>query len=299
MKSKIRRIEENVRHARNGGNGKAAYSGFTLIELLVVISIIAILAAMLLPALAAAKRRAQSIQCMSNTKQLATAWIMYAGDNNGNLVINHAGQSASDTTPSWVTGWLDYSGNPADTNIQFLISPQYCMLAIYLRDPAVYKCPADMSCQYGLKGLPRVRTYSMNAALGPDAISIQNSWLPVTAYKVYLKENEMTVPDPSDMWVFLDEDVDSINDGSFAVKMPATAKATEWVDMPGKAHGNSCGFSFADGHSEIHKWLEPGNIEAPNYSTLIKTGIFELGDPDILWMAKHTSTFSDGEGLPY
>jgi prepilin-type N-terminal cleavage/methylation domain-containing protein/prepilin-type processing-associated H-X9-DG protein len=293
-----------VKKGSRGRTGYTVRTGFTLIELLVVIAIIAILAAMLLPALSKAKLRAQSIRCMNNTRQITLAWLMYNGDNNGHFVVNHAGTSASDTTLSWVTGWLDYNGNASDTNTDFLTSSTLSILGSYTRSAAVYKCPADISLSHGLTGDPRVRSYSMNNALGPDGNPQAdphikpNSWLKSPPFRNYIKETELITLGPSDMWVLLDEHVDSINDGSFAVQMPSSAASTEWIDLPAKAHGNSCGFSFADGHSEIHKWLAPDNIPNITYQPAAKN-LFELRDPDILWIAKHTSEYIDGTPLPY
>src|SRR5271170_3720942 len=84
-------------------NREHSSAGFTLIELLVVIAIIAILAAMLLPALSAAKQRAQAIQCLSNERQLLLAWVMYANDNHDLLVPNRGLNGA--------TG-VNYAGDP-------------------------------------------------------------------------------------------------------------------------------------------------------------------------------------------
>ncbi len=310
----MKNIKTAVRKRQLRGGAPFENSGFTLIELLVVIAIIAILAAMLLPALSAAKLRAQGIQCMNNTRQIMLAWQMYNGDHNGYLVVNHAGGSASDTTLSWVSGWEDYAGSAADTNVQDLINPQYALLAPYLKSPGVFKCPADQSRQNGFGGLPRVRSYSMNVAVGPDVNPGQDphakhgksgydSWLPWkaddTGFKVFLKESEFTNPRPSELWIILDESPDSINDGCFAVYMPTSAASTEWIDFPAKFHGDACGFAFADGHSEIHKWLSPGNIPNVLYQTAPKTGVFELKDPDILWVAKRTTAYSNGRSLPY
>jgi prepilin-type N-terminal cleavage/methylation domain-containing protein/prepilin-type processing-associated H-X9-DG protein len=280
--------------------------GFTLIELLVVIAIIAILAGMLLPALSKAKTKAQGIKCLSNTKQLQLAWIMYATDNNEFNVPNE-----DNSAGGWVQGWLDYAGAPDNTNILYLISeetlpngrPKYnARLAKYLKAPEIYRCPADRSRSRGTTGPDRVRSISMNQAVGTKIAggNVSAGWLPGGTYKTYGKSSDMTDPSPSMLWIFVDEHPDSINDGGFGLTMPTTPAATTWVDVPAQYHNNACGFSFADGHSEVHKWRLVGAKGIPPVTYRMLTGVLKVpNNPDVLWLAKRTSARADGKPLGF
>jgi prepilin-type N-terminal cleavage/methylation domain-containing protein len=258
-----------------------AFNAFTLIELLVVIAIIAILAALLLPVLSTAKIKAKGIQCLNNHRQLGLAWIMYAGDNNDYCCLNAQGYPGA-TFPDWVWGWEDFNvGNPDNTNLSVLKNG---LLWAYSQNPGIYKCPAD---NYSVGGAPRLRSNSMNAFITGGADD------PVTdiyanAYRYYTKMSAIQNPTPVNLWVFTDEHPDSINDGWLVVDPTATIRWSR--DLPGSYHNHANSFTFADGHSELHKWLQP-TTSAP--VTQVMHGGYPGGFPvdrDIQWMISHSTS---------
>ena len=262
--------------------------GFTLIELLVVIAIIAILAAMLIPALSRAKIRAQGTGCMNNTRQLQLAWRMYGEDNRDELPFGYATQANAPYV--WVAGDI---GNPSptandnwnyDTTIKKGAIWPYCGNAVSL-----FHCPADPTYGQNPQGrrVPR-RSVSMSNWIGGNGDSPQTNYkgywgLNAPKSTVARKLSNIGNPGPAMTLIILDESYDSINYAYFVIEMngypdPAT---TEVVDYPGHYHNNACGFAFADGHSEIHKWRDPRTT--PPYSSALTISQCP-NNQDVIWM---------------
>lgn len=266
-------------------------TGFTLIELLVVIAIIAILAGMLLPALSKAKAKAQGISCMNNTKQLALAWTLYSVDSEGRLLAAEDGVTGR---PNWFTGWMNFSSDRVNWDItaDMTNSPLWDYVG---KSQDVFKCPADraMVSVPGQGRKDRVRSNSMSQTFG------QGSWLNnVNSSQRWMTYGKDTgIVSPTMTWLFLDEHPDSINDAAFAVEcsgaeVQATARI---IDFPANYHNGACGFSFADGHSEIHAWNGSKIRNAPiKYDGAMSLNV-PAGDSwnDVIWMARRSSVLAD------
>lgn len=289
-------------------------AAFTLIELLVVIAIIAILAAMLLPALAKAKQKAQGIGCLNNTKQILLGWRMYADENNDVLMPNefpyltaYMTYANKEKMRNWVVGTM---AQPFDALSTVPLTTADSVMSVYIKSINSFRCPGD---NLVIQGRTRFRSYSMSNAVGTrwwattmggdpprGAVGspVGGGWLsgsyndPDPMYLTYGKSSSFIRPGPSQTWVLMDENPQTINDGLMAVAYPEKldpAKA-KLVDWPASSHGGAGGISFADGHSEIRKWKDSRTYTPPGAANAGQVGSSDSRDnPDVVWLAERTT----------
>jgi prepilin-type N-terminal cleavage/methylation domain-containing protein/prepilin-type processing-associated H-X9-DG protein len=267
---------------------------FTLVELLVVIAIIAILAGLLFPALSRGKSQAQGAVCVSNTRQLALAWQMYADDNNGRLAYNLGGDATKrgvgpKTNANWVNNIMDWEVNPDNTNMATIMEAS---LGQFVRGPNVYRCPSDhvlSDVQRSAGWTARIRSYSMNAMVG-DAGDLSASGTNANNpdYLQFFSINQ--IPNPHHIFVFLDEHPDSINDGYFVNK----AYNPQWFDLPASYHNGAAAFAYADSHAELHRWRYP-MTQQPSHPESINWPLVTPSDArdDLRWMVDRMSIEKD------
>jgi prepilin-type N-terminal cleavage/methylation domain-containing protein/prepilin-type processing-associated H-X9-DG protein len=271
---------------------RAARLGFTLIELLVVIALIAILAALLLPVLSRARARAQGFQSVNNTRQLVLAWILYSDDHAGRLVYNLGGAAggkavARKTKLNWVNNNLDWEASNSDnTNAATLTEAGLGSYASKVT--AIYRCPADRvlsQVQRQAGWTERVRSYSMNAMIG-DAGELSEAGFNLNNPK-YVQFFRITdIPRPSEIFVFVEEHPDSINDGYFINQF----YVNHWIDLPASDHNGAAPFAFADGHAQLRRWVNASTRQPPRPGAVeFPLAVSPEESADLNWVMQRTS----------
>jgi len=277
---------------------------FTLIEVLVVTAVIAVIAALLLPALSKARERGLAMVCLNNTKELTLGVQLYADDHEGALPYN-MGMNGSTfrSNLNWVNNVMTWDLSSDNTNLATI---RQAALGAYVNgSTAIYRCPSDhvlSAIQAAAGWEARIRSYSMNALVGNAGVASTNGAnVNDPGYKQFFKLGQVTRP--SEIFVFLDEHPDSIDDGYFVNKASATSSGPgygssvvtspllEWTDLPASYHNNSAAFSFADGHSSLHRWQGGQTVlpATPNSANL-PMQVYPEGQTDYQWVMDHMGT---------
>ena len=247
--------------------------GFTLIELLVVIAIIAILASLLFPALTRSKAKAESLTCAANIKQLSLAWTLYSDDFNDWIVNNHGVPETLARRQTWANNVQDWLASDDNTNLTFLTEAKLGPFAN--RSTGIYRCPSD---RVPAPNGPHIRSMSMNCLVGNPG-ELTNRYNPL--YVQFFKKAQ--IQNPSGIFVFLDENADTLNDGFFLNIL----EDSKWGNLPGSYHNGGGNFSFADGHVESHHWVVPTTVRAVQGA---RVTTFAASPPtDFDWLKARTS----------
>ncbi|HIG30241.1 MAG TPA: prepilin-type N-terminal cleavage/methylation domain-containing protein [Verrucomicrobiales bacterium] len=224
--------------------------GFTLIELLTVVSVISVLSSLMLTGIFAAKSKTRTVVCANSLKQLVHSWQMYTDDHAGSLAESfffRDGRIPGKVNKhAWVLGSMNSQEGlfpQLNRTVPDAINPngiRQGTLFPYNRSAGIYRCSADKSRTQERR---RVRSYTMNGWIGGYPVAGQDH------YRIMKKQSDLIHPPPSQLWVMIDEDHDSIDDGWFGVDMIGKVGL---IDMPTDRHSNGFNLNFADGH--VERW---------------------------------------------
>ena len=275
---------------------RSAVQGFTLVELLVVVAVIAILASLLLPALAGAKAKGTAVSCLNNERQLMLACLLYAADAEDAMPYNLGADEIKATVAkgqfwNWTSPVMSWELDSDNTNAVLVTQGG---IGSYTASAAkIYRCPSDhavsdVQAQAGWTG--RVRSISMNAMVGnAGQFSVSGQNVNNPDYRQFFKLGQ--IPQPSQIFVLIEEHPDSINDGYFLNHLDAL----RWQDLPASYHSGAANLTFADGHLERHRWLlastkpaaQPDVAHLPFPAAPAQLGAYERADFD--WLMARTT----------
>ncbi len=286
------------------------FRAFTLVEFLAVIATIILGLVCLAPGLARSRPASQAVQCLNNMRQLMNAMAMYTQEHREMFPPN---PDDGNTSPghNWAAGQAGIGGG-AEFNPDNLVNPNLCPLTTYLRsNVSVFACTADLRVGSYQGTDPRkrgtvvraARSVSMNSAVGNvcpayagncamhagiPSVPVAGTWLTglhacsPSGWRTYGKTSDIVNPRPSSLFVLIEEDPLSINDGFLAF----SAAVPKWIDYPSLAHNSAGVVAFADGHTELHQWVEPSTRLT---GMLVTIRPVSSDDRDWLWLKARTT----------
>ena len=235
---------------------------FTLIELLVVIAIIALLMAIMVPVLRSAKERAHRVVCLSNLRQLTLAWLAYANEHDGKLVLGDPfsgrGSINQNTGRAIIVeeSWLGRAFYMPESRSELIEDPNKGALWPWIKNVDIYRCPR------GREG--HAVTYSTFASA--NGKNVEGTYLPNrTGRRVgstVLKLTSLTdiiSPGAGQRAVFIDMGQTPVS--GFCVDY-LSPKWT-WYCPPPIRHRDGVTLSMADGHAEYWKWKSSETVNVP------------------------------------
>jgi prepilin-type processing-associated H-X9-DG protein len=246
---------------------------FTLVELTAIVAAIALLGCVAVPALARSKTRTPAAGCLSNLRQLQVGWAMYADENNGVLMGN--APAGAPPSSAWCAGTESWSTSAYNTNVALNSLGQ---MARYTgTNLTILRCPGDVVPS--ANGF-RLRSYSMNGQVGNSTPNYNPT------FRTYQKQSDIVCPAPANLFVFCDEHPGSVNDGFLQVSLSTYG---DYPDVPASYLENGCGFSFADGHAEIHKWEGTTLLIPVVRNAVVSRPTPSHPDPDWMWLTNRSA----------